>query len=53
MTSYIAKTWSKIAIENLCVSGMLANRKLSKAVGDQAFFEFRHYQPIVLQQSKS
>ena len=32
MTSYIAKTWSKIAIEDLCVSGMLANRKLSKAV---------------------
>lgn len=41
MTSYIAKTWSKIAIEDLCVSGMLANRKLSKAVGDQAFYEFR------------
>lgn len=41
MTSYIAKTWSKIAIEDLCVSGMLANRKLSKAVSDQAFYEFR------------
>lgn len=41
MTSYIAKTWSKIAIEDLCVSGMLANHKLSKAVADQAFYEFR------------
>ncbi len=41
MTSYIAKTWSKVAIEDLCVSGMLANRKLSKAVADQAFYEFR------------
>ena len=41
MTSYIAKTWSKVAIEDLCVFGMLANRKLSKAVADQAFYEFR------------
>ena len=41
MTSYIAKTWSKVAIEDLCVQGMLANRKLSKAVADQAFYEFR------------
>ena len=41
MTSYIAKTWSKIAIEDLCIQGMLANRKLSKAVSDQAFYEFR------------
>ena len=41
MTSYIAKTWSKVAIEDLCVAGMLANRKLSKAVADQAFYEFR------------
>ena len=41
MTSYIAKTWSKVAIEDLSVSGMLANRKLSKAVADQAFYEFR------------
>ena len=41
MTSYIAKTWSKIAIEDLCVSGMRSLRKLSKAVADQAFYEFR------------
>ena len=41
MTSYIAKTWSTVAIEDLCVHGMLANRKLSKAIADQAFYEFR------------
>lgn len=41
MTSYIAKTWSAVAIEDLCVSGMLANRKYAKAVADQAFYEFR------------
>ena len=41
MTSYIAKTWVKVAIEDLCVVGMLANHKLSKAVADQAFYEFR------------
>jgi putative transposase len=41
MTNYIAKTWSKVSIEDLCVIGMLANRKLSKAVADQAFYEFR------------
>jgi putative transposase len=41
MTTKIAKTWSKVAIEDLCVRGMLANPKLSKAVADQAFYEFR------------
>lgn len=41
MTTYIAKTWSKVAIEDLCVSGLLANHKLSQAVADQAFYEFR------------
>ena len=41
LKSYIAKTWSTIAIEDLCIQGMLANHKLSKAVADQAFYEFR------------
>ena len=41
LTSYLAKNHSLIAIEDLNVSGMLANRKLAKAISDMGFGEFR------------
>jgi putative transposase len=41
LTSQLAKNHSKIVIENLNVSGMLANRKLAKAISDMGFYEFR------------
>ena len=41
MTTYLAKNHSIIVIENLNVSGMLKNHKLSKAISDGAFYEIR------------
>ena len=41
MTTYLAKNHSKIVIEDLNVSGMLANHKLAKAVSDGAFYEIK------------
>lgn len=41
LTTKIAKNHSKIIIENLNVSGMLQNGKLSKAISDSGFYEFR------------
>ncbi len=41
LTANLAKNHGKIVIENLNVSGMIANRKLSKAVSDSGFYEFR------------
>lgn len=38
ITSYIAKNFKRVVIENLNVSGMLANHS---AISDQGFFEFR------------
>jgi putative transposase len=41
MTTYISKNHAVIGLEDLNVSGMMANRKLAKAIGDMGFYEFR------------
>lgn len=41
LTTKLAKNHSKIAIEYLNVSGMMQNGKLSKAISDSGFYEFR------------
>ncbi len=41
LTTYLAKSHSKIVIENLCVSGMMRNRRLARALADVKFYEFR------------
>ena len=41
LTTYLAKSHSKIVIENLGVSGMLKNRRLARAISDVGMNEFR------------
>lgn len=41
LTSYLAKNHSQVVIEDLNVSGMMANRKLAKVLADMGFYEAR------------
>jgi len=41
VTTYLAKSHSKIVIEDLLVSGMLKNRRLARAIADVGFYEFK------------
>lgn len=41
LTTYLAKNHGRVVVEDLNVSGMMANRKLAKAIQDMGFFEFR------------
>ena len=41
LTSHLAKSHSRVVIEDLCVSGMMKNRRLARAIQDVGFYEFR------------
>jgi putative transposase len=41
LTTRLAKSHSRVVIEDLCVSGMLKSRKLARAIADVGFYEFR------------
>lgn len=40
-TTEISRKYAHIKIEDLCIRGMIANRKLSAAISDLGFYEFR------------
>jgi len=41
LTTYLSKNHAVIGLEDLNVSGMMANRKLASSIGDMGFYEFR------------
>ncbi|MFX0079169.1 MAG: RNA-guided endonuclease InsQ/TnpB family protein [Candidatus Hermodarchaeota archaeon] len=41
LTTYLAKNHSQIVIEDLCVKGLMKNKRLSRAIADVGFYEFR------------
>ena len=42
LTTYLAKTFKLIKIEDLNIKGMMANHKLAGAISDLGFYEFKH-----------
>jgi putative transposase len=42
LTTYLAKTFKLIKIEDLNIKGMMANHKLARAISDLGFYKFKH-----------